>query len=142
MTLLFKALGFVLIITTSTTIGFLKANTLNLRVKKLQSLAQGITQLKELIRLGGGEIDKIAKQSFDSFPIDYSSLSRDDCEIAESLFKEIGLLDTEAAYNRCNVCLSLLNTRHTEALQKCRELGKMYKSVGALFGVFICIFFI
>ena len=142
MTLLFKFTGFALIIITSTTIGFFKANTLSLRAKRLQELVQCITQMKELIRLGGGEIDRLSEQCFGAFPIDYSHLTIEDSEITESLFKEISMLDTEAAYKRCDICLSLLEMRHSEALQKQRELGKLYKSIGALFGIFICIFFI
>lgn len=142
MTLLFKLLGFALIILTCSSAGFLKANRLNLRAKKLYSLQKGVAQLKELIRLRGGEIDRLIVQSFESYPIDYSHLEVSDCEITDSLFSEIGMLDTQSAYNRCELCLSLLQNKYDEAQKSCRELGKLYKSIGALAGIFICIFLI
>lgn len=140
--LLFKIIGFTLIIAVCTATGFAKAASLKLRAQKLYNLQKGVTQLKELIRLGGGEMDTLATQCFNPFPIDYSQLKSEDCKATENLFDEIAMLDSEAAYNRCDICISLLKMRHAEAETNYRELGKLYKSVGALCGVFICIFFI
>ena len=142
MTLLFKIIGFALIITTCGAIGFLKANTLNARTKKLHSLQKSVTMFKQLLRLGGGETDKLIARCFDSYPIDYTFLLEEDRRAIESLINEIGMLDSESACNRCDITLALLDALYADALKNYRELGKLYKSVGALFGIFICIFFI
>ena len=142
MTLLFKVTGFALIIASCSAVGFLKANSLNLRAKKLYSLQKSVSRLKELIRLGGGEIDRLILQSFDSLPIDYSNTVVSDSEIIETLLKEITTMDTKSAYNRCEISLTLLKGRYDEAQNKYRELGKLYKSIGMLSGIFICIFLI
>ena len=142
MTLLFKLTGLIFIITACASVGFLKANNLKIRADKLLSLHKGVTRLKELIRLGGGEIEQLIAQSFEEYPIDYGHLEMADCEITEGLIREIGMLDSNSAYTRCEICLTMLQERQTEAEKKYRELGKLYKSIGALSGIFICILFI
>ncbi len=137
--LLFKLCGFALVIFSCAFVGFLKANHLNMRVKKLCYLQKGITRFKELVRLHGGETDRLLDKCFESRPIDYSYLELGDHEIVSGLFEEIGMLDTESACNRCELCLSMLKTKYDEAQKKYRDLGKLYKSIGALTGVFICI---
>lgn len=142
MKLLFKFIGLILIITVCASAGFLKANKLKLRAEKLASLQKGVIRLKELIRLGCGEIDQLVAQSFKEYPLDYSYLEMADCEITEGLIKEIGILDSISAYNRCEICITLLDNLKVEAEQNYHELGKLYKSIGALSGIFICILLI
>ena len=142
MALLFKITGVSLVITTCTLIGFSKAHRLKIRVDKLRHLQNGIARLKELIRHRGGEIDKLILQCFNSYPVDLSGLEPQERGIAQALFNEIGLQGTQNAYNQCEICLSLLKSVQADAEQKYRENAKLYRSVGFLFGAFICIFFI
>ncbi|MBQ4119129.1 MAG: stage III sporulation protein AB [Clostridia bacterium] len=141
MRLIFKLLGFMLIIIVCCTIGFIKANELQLRCKKLEIFKKGILEFKERLRLSYGELDRLKSKCFKT-PIDYSGLYKGDSEIIESMFREIPLLDRENAYNRCTLAVELLNKQYAEAQTKQKELGKLYKSIGVLGGIFICILFL
>ncbi len=139
---LFKGLGFALILLTTTVLGFLKANSLNLRYKKLCNIKNAVTDLKQRIRFSRSEIDKLLAISFKDIPDYYSNLEKDDIEIVEGFIENIGMADTKAECERCELCISLLDTKIAEAQKNCTELNKLYKSMGVLGGVFICIFFL
>ena len=140
MTLLFKISGFILIIFTTFSIGFLKSSELGSRYKKLESIQKGIGELKERIRMGGGEIDRLLNSSFHEYPIDYSCLEKGDIEILNDFFSNVGLSDTKAEYERCEVYINLLKNKIEEANAKYHETARLYKSIGLLSGIFICIF--
>ncbi len=140
MTLLFKISGFILIIFTTFSIGFLKSNGLGSRYKKLESIQKGISELKERIRLGSGEIDRLLTSSFREYPINYSYLEKGDIEILNDFFSNVGLSDTKAEYERCEIYINLLKNKIEEANTKYRETARLYKSIGLLSGIFICIF--
>lgn len=141
MKLIFKLLGLLLIITVSAAIGFIKSSQLHLRCKKLNMFKKSILEFKERLRLSYGELDRIKGKCFKS-PIDYSGLYSSDCEIIESMFREIASLDRESAYNRCLLAAELLNKQIDDAESQYKELGKLYKSIGVLGGIFICILFL
>ena len=141
MKLMFKLLGFLLIIAVCAAIGFIKSSELQQRSKKLIALKKSVLEFKERLRLSYGELDRLKNKCFKT-PIDYSGLYSSDCEIIESLFSEIALLDRDAAYNRCELAVELLNKQYLEAEARYKELGKLYKSIGALGGIFICILFL
>lgn len=140
MTLLFKIIGFALIIATTTAIGFLKANELNMRYKKLLNIKKGICQLKEHIRLHSGEIDRLILQCFDEFPINVAHLEKSDIEITDDFFKNIGMTDTKSEYERCELYINLLNNKIEDARIRHHELNRLYKSIGIMSGISVCIF--
>ena len=140
MTLLFKLTGFVLIIFTTCSIGFLRSAELGSRHKKLQSIQKSITELKERIRMGGGEIDRLLRLSFSEYPINYNHLEKEDIEILSDFFANIGLSDTKTEYERCELYINLLKNKIEEANSKYRETARLYKNIGLLSGIFICIF--
>ena len=142
MTLLFKILGFVLIIFTTSAVGFLKASELNLRYKKLCGFSKSISALKEHIRLHSGDSERLLKLCFEEYPPNYASLNKDDLEIMNEFFKGFGLCDTLAEYDRCKLYVNLINQKANEAKQKSIELNRLYKNIGVLSGVLICIFFL
>ena len=141
MKLIFKLLGLLLIIFVSAAIGFIKSSQLHLRCKKLNMFKKSILEFKERLRLSYGELDRIKGKCFKT-PIDYSGLYSSDCEIIESMFREIASLDRESAYNRCLLAAELLNKQIDDAESQYKELGKLYKSIGVLGGIFICILFL
>ena len=102
---------------------------------------KSILEFKERLRLSYGELDRIKGKCFKT-PIDYSGLYSSDCEIIESMFREIASLDRESAYNRCLLAAELLNKQIDDAESQYKELGKLYKSIGVLGGIFICILFL
>lgn len=139
---LFKLLGFALIIVATYIMGSLKSNSLNLRRKKLIAIKNAINNLKQRIRLSNTEIDKLIAVSFEGIPDIYKDLENRDCEIIADFFKDLGMTDSKAEYERCEVYISLLNTQIDEAEKNYTELSKLYKSIGFLSGIFICIFFL
>lgn len=139
---LFKFCGFLLIVFTTYSFGFMKSNALNMRKKKLINLKNAITDLKQRIRLSHSEIDKLIAISFKDIADVYSNLEKNDHEIIENFFKDIGMSDTKSELERCELCISLLNTQIAEAEKNCIELGKLYKNIGLLSGIFICILFL
>ena len=85
------------------------------------------------------EIDKLIEVSFKNVSDIYSNLDKSDCEIVKNFFKDIGMSDAKSEYERCELYISLLNTQIAEAEKNYTELGKLYKNIGFLSGVFICI---
>ena len=139
---LFKLSGFALIIIATYITGSLKSNSLNLRRKKLIAIKNAINNLKQRIRLSNTEIDKLIAVSFESIPDIYKDLETRDCEIIADFFKDLGMSDSKAEYERCEVYIQLLTTQITEAEKNYTELSRLYKSIGFLSGIFICIFFL
>lgn len=136
---LFKIFGFALVIFTGYSLGFLKSSNLNMRKKKLINIKNAIIDLKQRIRLSRIEIDKLIEVSFKNVSDIYSNLDKSDCEIVKNFFKDIGMSDAKSEYERCELYISLLNTQIAEAEKNYTELGKLYKNIGFLSGVFICI---
>ena len=139
MTLLFKICGFSLIVLATTMIGFKKSGELKLRYKKLCNIQKGLNNLKERIRLQNGEIDRLIKLSFGEYPINSDYLENDEYDMVEEFFKNIGMSDSDSEYKRCELYISLIKTKADEALTKQNELSKLYKSMGVMGGLFICI---
>lgn len=140
MKLLFKVLGFIFIIFTTSAIGFLKANSLNIRYKKLCNIHSGMANLKEKIRLHCGETSTLLNQCFDEFPINYTVLKEQDTEILKDFFENLGMGDTKSEYERCQAYMNMISNKINDAKKEYLELNKLYKSMGVLSGIFICIF--
>ncbi len=139
---LFKLSGFALILLTTYIAGYLKSNSLDLRRKKLIAIKSAINNLKQRIRLSNTEIDKLISVSFEGITDIYSALETRDIEIIKDFFDDIGMSDSKAEYERCELYISLLNTQITEAEKNYTDLSKLYKSIGLFSGIFICIFFL
>lgn len=142
MTLLFKITGFIFVILTTSLIGFSKANALNMRHKRLTDITKGLSSLKEGIRLHGGDCDRLLRLSFAEFPISYAYLKPCDTELLDEFFTNFGSTDSKSEYERCELYTNLLNQNSQEAKTAFQELNRLYKSIGVLSGVLICIFFI
>lgn len=139
---LFKITGFILVIFTTSAIGFLKANELNLRFRKLTDLYKAIATLKEGIRLHGGDVERLINLSFAEFPINTAHLKKEDIAIIDDFFENLGAQDTVAEYERCELYINLLKTQADQAQKQHLELNRLYKNIGVLSGILICIFFL
>ena len=136
---LFKITGFILVIFTTSAIGFLKANELNLRFRKLTDLYKAI---KEGIRLHGGDVQRLINLSFAEFPINTAHLKKEDIAIIDDFFENLGAQDTVAEYERCELYINLLKAQADKAQKQHLELNRLYKNIGVLSGILICIFFL
>lgn len=138
----FKIAGFVIVIIATSAIGFLKSQQLKLRHKRLCAFRNGLLELKEHIRLGSGELERILKQSFDIDYTDFIHLEKEDIEILQDFFHKVGMSDSLAEAKRCELYINLLTPRIKSAKEKYAQLGKLYRNIGIMSGLFICIFFI
>ncbi len=142
MTLLFKITGFALVIFTTSAIGFSASSKLNSRYKKLCELIKEISLLKEYIRLHGGESEALFKKCFSEYPINYATLNKEDIETVDDFFKNMGSGDTKTEYDRCELCINILKNHANEAKTQYSQLNRLYKNIGVLSGILICIFFL
>ena len=142
MNLLFKITGFTFIILTTSLFGFSASAKLNLRHKKLCLLVKEISVLKEYIRLHGGETEILFKKCFSEYPLNYTYLTKGDIETLEDFLKNFGFADSKTEYERCELYINLLNRHADEAQKRYLELNRLYKNIGVLSGILICIFFL
>ena len=139
MELLFKTIGSVLIIFTTSYIGFSKAAALRKRHKKLLHIKSCIVNLKEQIRMHAGETEFLLEHCFDPFPPDYQSLNAEDVKMFKDFLALLGSSDTQTECERCELFISALNPCIENSEKQYRELNKLYKSTGVTIGIFICI---
>lgn len=148
--LLFKITGFLLIFSACTAIGILKSDSLKQRYQQLEEIIKSLSILAERIRLGGYERDELIFLSFgDSLKIDsnfdikltYGSLSKDDLSLLTEFFKGFGMTDKDSEYERAILYSSLLKERLDSANKTYKEQGKLYRTIGVMSGIVLCIFF-
>lgn len=144
-----KAIGFILIVSSSTLIGALKSYQLKLRLTRLNEIYRSVFDLKERIRLNGGEIYRLIIESFgegavdfkdNGFKINRSGLCQQDINIIDEFLSNIGMSDVKAECDRTELYMTLILKQCDIAEKKCVELCKLYNTTGFLCGIFICIF--
>ena len=148
---LFKISGVITVFTVCSMAGFLKSFGLKKRHKKLLAIYRSLSDLRERIRMGGGEIERLVYLCFEE---DTSSISegkaiintmyleKADVEILEEFFRDLGMSDSDSEYERTGLYMSIILKISDEAEKKCGELCRLYSSLGILCGLFICIFFL
>ena len=142
MRLLFKFIGLFFILSVCTTAGFIKALTLKNRLDSLNMIKSGLLKLKEQLRLKSGNKNRLLKNCFSVFPDDLSDLTKDDKTLWSDFLADFGKGDTKQEYDRCTVFITLFGNEITKAEAVYNEQQKLYKSLGFLSGVFVCIFFL
>ena len=148
---LFKISGVITVFTVCSMAGFLKSFGLKKRHKKLLAIYRSMSDLRERIRLGGGEIERLVYLCFDEDTasilegkaiINTMYLENSDAEIFEEFFRDLGMSNSESEYERIGLYMALILKKSDEAEKKCGELCRLYSSLGILCGLFICIFFL
>lgn len=150
MTWPFKLFGLLMIFSAASLSGFMKSMQLKQRYKKLCQICRSLGDLKERIRLNSGEISRLIAQCFGalaaaengSFKVNEYGLEKEDIALINEFFHNIGMSDTAAECERAELYISLISKKCSEAEQKCKELCRLYNSIGILGGIFICIFFL
>lgn len=146
---LFKPAGLLLIFCACTLIGFTKSAGLRRRQKKLSELYRAMSDLRERIRTGAGELERLVQVSFHGIPISFANghftvdpafLEPEDTALLNEFFRDIGMSDAKAECERVGLYLSLLRKNCDAAEQKCGELCRLYNTLGILCGIFLCIF--
>ena len=148
---LFKTLGLIIIMSACSLAGFFKSFALKRRHKKLQNIYRSMSELRERIRMGTGEIENLVYLSFNTDTVCLQNgnaviynmyLEKSDAEILEEFFKALGMSDSESEYERIGLYMALTEKKCVEAENKCGEMCRLYSSLGVLCGLFICIFFL
>ena len=137
----FKIFGLLSVLLSSTSLGFYKSYTLNLRCRKLSEFCVSLEKLSHFITSSFKDLDVLLRESFGG-EIDTSGISKEDKEILEKLFSEIGISDRERDFNSVVLCKSLFEKQLETAEDDCKRLSNLYNSLGFLGGLSICIFFI
>ena len=148
---LFKILGVITVLSACSLAGFLKSFGLKKRHKKLLAIYRSMSDLRERIRMGGGEIERLVYLCFEEDTASISEgkaiinamkMKKADVEILEEFFRDLGMSDSDSEYERTGLYMSLILKISDEAEKKCGELCRLYSSLGILCGLFICIFFL
>ena len=147
--LILKICGLAAVFSVCTLWGFFKADTVKKRAEKLKGFLRGICSLAEKIRINEQEIEPIVRSCFKrelvypengTFIINESYLKPDDISLLRDFFSGIGMGDAEGEYRRAEAYSKLLENQYSYADKDCLSLCRLYKTLGALFGIFICIF--
>ena len=145
-----KAFGLITVFSVCTALGFLKSSMIKKRADKQSDFSRGAMALAERIRLCQGEIGELLNQCFSGELIEItisgyyaneSNLRQEDISLLNEFLSNLGMGDIASEYERTSAYCDLIKIKHTEALEECKKLCRLYKSLGALFGIFICIFF-
>ena len=146
---LFKLLGLSIILLVCSGFGILKSESLKQQSSDLAEFIKAFSQLSELIRIGNYEIDELVYICFKNnlgflrnseFIINCSSLSETQNKLIKEFFCGFGFSDTEGEHSRTVLYINQLKTEHEEALKRYATLGSLYRSVGFMGGLIICIF--
>ncbi len=141
MRLLFKILGLAIIMTVCTAAGFLKAVSLKKRYDRLIEIKNGLSVLKEKLRLRSGDKSRLLRECFSESIKATDNLKADDVALWQSFLKSFGNGDTNSELQRCDSYIGLLDIRINDAKNEFDNQSRLYKSLGFLCGIFICIFF-
>ena len=148
---LFKLIGLAAVFSACALGGFLKSSELKKRHKKLCGIYRSMSDLRERIRMGTGEIERLISLSFSEDAVSLSEgkavintmyLELSDAAVLEEFFRDLGMSDAESECERIGLYMSLTEKKCGEAEKKCGELCRLYSYLGILCGIFICIFFL
>ena len=144
-----KAPGLLLLLCASTAAGFMLARRLTLRAEKLRFAGMAMCTLKDKIRLDGGELPRLAAESFDGYglieitgdriAVTQAGLEPGDAALLAEYFDSAGMADIDAECDRAALYITLIDRRHTAAEKKAGELCRLWRTAGFLGGVLICI---
>lgn len=149
MLLLFKAVGLFLIFSVCSLCGIAKSESLKTKRKHIYLVTRSVEDLAEYIRLGRGEAFVLVKECFDKdyvytndgeITVNNTFLEKETVEILKEFFRDFGMQDVSAEYERTLIYVKILKKQYDESDLKCRELCRLYNTLGMLFGVFLVIF--
>lgn len=137
-----KFLGLLSLVISATAMGFYKSYLLGLRKRKLLDICNGLDKLARLIVSSVKDLDILLKECFKGGEIDTFGLLNSDKEILENLIFTIGISNRKREYDNVILCKKLLEKQYADAKEEYESLSKLYRSLGFLGGVFVCIFLI
>lgn len=148
---LFKFSGLIIIFISCAAFGFFKSYCLKKRADKLASISRSVLELAARIRAEKTEIGKAIPLCFEKETVairkgkpflNRTYLENQDICLLEEFFGSIGKRDIDSEYERTQLFASLIEKESLSAAQKAKNLCRLYNSLGVLFGIFVCIFFL
>ena len=115
---------------------------LGLRQKRLLVICNGLDKLALLITSSVKDLDVLLRESFKGGNIDTFGLLKSDKEILDNLISTLGISNRKREYDYVILCKKLLEKQFSQAKEDYNSLSKLYRSLGFLGGLFLCIFLI
>ena len=145
-----KFLGLFVIFSVCALFGLFKATTLKERAARLGFYQKSATLLAERVRADSRELSLIlpicfedsVKLSCGEITFDTAHLKKEDIALLNEFFGALGRLDRQAEYERISLFCGLLETARLSAEREYALSGKLYRTLGALLGIGLCIFLI
>ena len=141
-----KIIGIIVLLFSSSTYGFVLADSLKKREKALLYVVECLKELKNRIRLESGEINGLLKKSFtnssilnisEEMRVNSNWLKQGDIDIINEYFKNAGMSDIYAECDRLDLYISLIESRYESAKEESGRLCRLYRTLGFLCGAFI-----
>ena len=148
MSVYLKLFGIVILILSSTLVGFSLASKKCDYEALLFSLLISLKEMKSKIRLKSGEITTLIPLCFDKSCVNIKSgkivigncLSVEDKDKLLELFSSLGMSDCESESKKCDTYIEFFEERHRYISNKNREECKLFRTLGFLSGIFLSIF--
>ena len=146
---LFKLLGLLLVFSGCFLGGMLMSEKLRLRTLKLEALVKSFSHLASLLKVGGYEVAELCGKCFNNslitvkngvFKVETKNLTSEDISILEDFVSDFGMLEPEGEHNRANIYSRLIDEQYSKAKDEYRSLSRLYRSVGIMGGLILCIF--
>ena len=135
-----KILGFLIIFLSSVLLGFLKAYSCEMRIKNLEKTVKELKIFSQKVKLGESEFEKILSENLKENY--YKNFEKKERKILSELFENFGTREKNLEYERILIYIERLENVFLETKEKTAPLLKLYKTLGFLVGLFICIFLI
>ncbi len=148
-TVFLKFLGLVLIFISSAAFGFYKSFSLRQKQKNLLKICKSVSLLGDLIRTSGAEKNELLEKAFgEDFLSKISNcpsllkLEKNSLSLLGEFLNSFGSGDAEAEYNRSKAYCELFYKEYYHLEEQNSSQCKLYSSLGVLFGIGLCIFFL
>ena len=132
-------------------LGFYKSVGLKGQADRIYSLIRSFENFAEYIRLGNFEILLLIEKCFDSelvrvkenkVCVNREILDSQTAKRTEEFFASVGMNDKKAEYERALFYKTALQKEYDFALEKYREQGRLYNTLGVLCGLFLILFLV
>lgn len=145
-----KILGIFIIFSVCTVFGVFKSLSLKERSLSLEFYQKALHSLARRVRTDSRELSILLPICFEervffrenSIVFDKEHLTKADISLLQEFFATLGKNDKQTEYERIKLFSELLEETKTEAFAEYTKSGKLYRTVGVLSGLGLCIFLI
>lgn len=148
---LFKTVGLITVFLVCCLFGLLKSEEVKKENELALLLVSACNRMAELIRTERRKLSLAVEASFKAewvlckdkkFYVNRTVIGKDQADILDELFSSVGMMDSESEYRRIRLYAERLEQSQKRAAKKALEQGRLYKTLGVSFGVFMVLFLI